>query len=226
MVVFSYCPADPRVRREAEALAESGMAVDIICLRGPGQDRVETVRGTRIIRLPVTRKRGGKIRYVWDYTVFLALACITVAALHLRWRYRLVHVHNMPDVLVFSALIPRILGTRVLLDLHDPMPEVFMAKYDIGKSHPAIRLLRFLERLSIGFSSAVLTANKSFSDLFVSRGCPPGKIHVVMNSPQENVFGPPPASVVRDDGHDRRGRARVPTRTFASDRRGRSTASR
>ena len=33
MIVFSYYPADPRVRREADALVEAGMLVDVICLR-------------------------------------------------------------------------------------------------------------------------------------------------------------------------------------------------
>jgi hypothetical protein len=46
----------------------------------------------------------------------------------LTWRYNLVHVHNMPDVLVFEAFIPRVCGARVILDLHDPMPEL-MIKY-------------------------------------------------------------------------------------------------
>ena len=33
MVVFSSYPFDPRVRREAEALAAKGISVDVICLQ-------------------------------------------------------------------------------------------------------------------------------------------------------------------------------------------------
>ena len=32
----------------------------------------------------------------------------------------------MPDFLVFSALIPKLLGAKVVLDLHDPMPELMI----------------------------------------------------------------------------------------------------
>lgn len=188
MVVFSYYPADPRVRREAEALVEAGMAVDVVCLKGKDQPWTETVRGVGVCRLPIERRRGGKIRYLWEYASFVLLSCLVVAVLHLRKWYRAVHVHNMPDVLVFSALVPRLLGKKVILDLHDPMPEVFMAKYGMSETSRGIRLLRFLERLSIGFAHLVLTPNITFRNLFVSRGCPPGKIHVIMNSPQESVF--------------------------------------
>lgn len=188
-VVFSYCPADPRVRRESEALAEAGMETDIICLRGAEQAWFEQDGAIRFYRLPITRKRGGKLRYLWEYVAFTMLAAIVLAGLHLRRWYGIVHVHNMPDVLVFSALVPRLFGARVILDLHDPMPEVFMTKYAMGEDHKAIRLLRLLERWSIAFASVVVTPNIGFRDLFIARGCPEQKIHVVMNSPQESVFG-------------------------------------
>jgi glycosyltransferase involved in cell wall biosynthesis len=45
-----------------------------------------------------------------------------------------------------------------------------------------------LEKWSIRFADAVLTPNVAFRDLFVSRGCPLWKIHIVMNSPQETIF--------------------------------------
>ncbi|MGI9393448.1 MAG: glycosyltransferase family 4 protein [Boseongicola sp.] len=190
-VVFAYCPADARVRRESEAMAERGMQVDIVCLRGPEQNWIEDTGRIRFIRLPIARKRGGKLRYLWEYTAFTFLAMLVMSYLHMRNWYRIVHVHNMPDVLVFCALVPRLLGAKIILDLHDPVPEVFMTKYDMTKDHNFIGLLRFLEHISISFSHAVLTPNVGFKDLFIARGCPEEKIHVVMNSPQETVFGEP-----------------------------------
>ncbi|HOX05456.1 MAG TPA: glycosyltransferase family 4 protein [Planctomycetota bacterium] len=204
MVVFSHYPADPRVRREAEALADEGTEVDVVCLAGPGAPRRETVRGVRVFRLPVTQRRGGKLRYLWEYASFLLMAFCTVSWLHLVRRYRLVHVHNMPDVLVFTALLPRLTGAKVVLDLHDPMPEVFMTKYGLGANHPVLMLLRLLERCSIAMANLVLTPNISFQNLFVSRGCPERKIAIVMNSPQETVFRPAPAGDGARPGGDGR----------------------
>lgn len=188
MIVFSYYPADPRVRREAEALVEAGCKVDVFCLRDAGEKPLETIRGVETHRAPLERKRGSKFRYMYEYGLFIFLACWMVAWNHLKKRYRIVHVHNMPDVLVFSALIPRLFGARVILDLHDPMPEVFIAKYDLPETHKMIRALKVFERWSIRFAHAVITPNITFKNLFVERGCPADKITIVMNAPQETIF--------------------------------------
>lgn len=186
--VFSYYPADPRVRREAEALAAEGFAVDVVCLRNRFEKEKEQVAGVTVYRLPLRRRRAGKIRYLWEYFAFIMLAFFTLARLAIRHRYALVHIHNMPDILVLSALVPRLRGARIILDLHDPMPEVLMTKYSLARSHPVIRLMKALERLSISFADLVLTPNAAFREVFLARSCPREKIHIVMNSPQENIF--------------------------------------
>ncbi len=190
MVVFSYYPADPRPRREAEALIDAGFEVDMICLRNHHETAKETVHGVNIYRMPLEKKRGGKLRYLWEYFYFGLLAFWQVSWLFMRKNYRILHVHNMPDVLVFSALLPRLLGRKVVIDLHDPMPEVFIAKYDMAENHVVIKMLRFLEKLSIGFAHQVLTPNIAFEKLFVGRGCPAEKIAVIMNAPDESIFTP------------------------------------
>ena len=53
-----YYPEDPRVRREAEALASAGHEVDVICLRRITESARETVNGVTIYRLPLDHQRG------------------------------------------------------------------------------------------------------------------------------------------------------------------------
>jgi glycosyltransferase involved in cell wall biosynthesis len=191
MVTYSPYPADPRVRREAEALAEAGMSVDVICITDGFGNKKENVHGVNVCRLPFSRRRAGKLRYAWEYGCFLFKVFFTLTYQYVRKRYDIVHVHNMPDVLVFCALVPRLCGAKVILDLHDPSPEVFMAKYGVGKAHFLVRLLCLAEKLSIWFAHLVLTPNISFRRLFVSRGCPQAKIHVIMNAPLESIFRGP-----------------------------------
>lgn len=188
VVLYSHYPADPRPRRAAEALVKAGAEVELICLRYPDEARRETVGGVDVLRLPLPKKRHSKLMYISQYTSFL-FACFTLlASRSLRRRYDVVHVHNMPDALVFSALIPKLMGARVILDLHDPMPELMMSIYNLPADHRMVRLLKRLESLSIGFATVALTPNKAFRNLFLSRGCPPEKMHIVMNSPQEEIF--------------------------------------
>lgn len=188
MVVFSYFPGDVRVRREAEALVEKEVSVHVICLRGCDEKKHEIVNGVSVYRISLDQKRAGIFRYLVEYGFFIAASSVLLSLLHKSEHYQLIHVHNMPDILVLCATVPRLTGSKILLDLHDPMPELFMSKYDRNSSSPMIRMLKFLEKLSISFADLVITPNISFRDLFISRGCSPEKIHIVMNSPQENIF--------------------------------------
>lgn len=188
MVVFSYYPADTRPRREAEALIKEGISVDVICLRNDFEPKKEIVNNVRVYRLPLKRSRGGKLRYLWEYICFIMMSFFALSFLFIREQYKIIHVHNMPDILVFSSLIPRLCGSKIILDLHDPMPELFMAKYNIKKKNWFIRILHLQEKYSIRFADIVITPNIAFRNLFVSRGCPKSKIHIVMNSAQESIF--------------------------------------
>jgi glycosyltransferase involved in cell wall biosynthesis len=187
-VHYSHYPRDVRPQRAAEALAEAGMAVDVVCLRGEGEAARETVNGVRVHRLSLPKHRGGKAGYLLNYAVFVLAAFVKVSLLHLRNRYCVAHIHNMPDVLVLAALTPRLGGCRILLDLHDPMPELFMAKYAMAEDHLFVRLLKLQERWCIRFADRVITPNTAFRNLFISRGCPEEKISIVMNAPLEKIF--------------------------------------
>ena len=188
MITFSKFPDDPRVRREAEALAESGWTLDVICIGAPLQPQFETMGNIHVFRANMSRTRLNKTWYFKAYASFWMFAFFRLVRMHLKSRYKVVHVHNMPDALVFCALIPRLYGARVVLDLHDPMPEVFMAKYKVSGRHPLIRVIKFLERVSIRFADLVVTPNTAFRERFIQRGAPERKMHIIMNSPQESLF--------------------------------------
>lgn len=191
VVLYSHYPSDPRPRREAEALAEAGMQVDVISLREkPNEPAQETIAGVNVIRIPIRRRRESKLTYVWQYGMFFCSSAAILTWRMLRGRYHLVHAHNMPDFLAFAGLAPKLLGARVILDLHDPMPELMMSIYDLPASNRLVGLLKRLEKWSIAFADLVLTPNLAFQRLFVFRGCPADKIRIVMNTPKTEVFDP------------------------------------
>jgi len=106
----------------------------------------------------------------------------------LRRRYDLIYVHNMPDILVVAALIPKILGAKVVLDLHDPMPELMMTIFGRSADSLSVRLITWIEKWSIARADLVLTVNIACKRLFSLRSCQSAKIGVVMNSPDEKIF--------------------------------------
>jgi glycosyltransferase involved in cell wall biosynthesis len=204
VVLYSYYASDPRPRREAEALCAAGAAVDVICLRKDSSEPAyENIRGVNVHRIPLKRRRAGKLTYIFQYAWFLAASFCLLALWSFKKRYRLVHIHNMPDFLVFSRLVPRLRGAKIILDLHDPMPELFRSIYHLQADHFVVRWLQKMERKSISFADLVLTPNVAFRELFKSRSCPPTKIRTVMNSPEEAIFCAQNGAGANGDDHSK-----------------------
>jgi glycosyltransferase involved in cell wall biosynthesis len=205
VLLYSYYPADPRPRRAAEALAKEGVTVDLICLReNENEPTRETINGVSVLRVRRRRYRGDKRRYVDQYAAFILTSFAYLTARSLTRKYDFVHVHNMPDVLVFSALVPKVLGAKVILDLHDPMPELMQTIFKLPEKSLSVRLLKRLEKWSLGFADLVLTVNLACKKIYASRSCPPQKIDVVMNSPDDDIFRfrPPKANGSNGNGSD------------------------
>jgi glycosyltransferase involved in cell wall biosynthesis len=188
MVVFSHYPGDPRPRRAADALMKEGMSVDMICLAEDDAPRREVVDGLHVYRLPVTRRRLGKLVYAYQYSAFILMSALMVARLHFSRRYDLVYVHNMPDVLVLSGIVPKLLGSKVILDLHDPMPELMTTIFNLDEGSLSVRIIKELEKWSIGFADQAITVNIACKRIFSARSCPPEKVGVVMNAPDGSIF--------------------------------------
>jgi glycosyltransferase involved in cell wall biosynthesis len=188
MVTYSSFPDDPRPRRAVDALLKEGMSVDLICLADGKSAMRESSERLDVVRLPIHRRRGGKLSYAYEYSAFLLASAALFAFRCLKRRYDLVYVHNMPDVLVFSSLVPKALGAKVILDLHDPMPELMATIYNKDQESRSVRLMRRLEKWSIAYADAVITVNTACRRVFSSRSCRAEKIVVVMNSPDEEIF--------------------------------------
>jgi glycosyltransferase involved in cell wall biosynthesis len=184
-----FFPLDTRVRREVHTLAAAGHEVDVVCVRRPGQARRERLGRVTVYRLPLPLQRSdSRSRYLIQYAAFGGAAALAVAALHARRRWDVVQVNSMPDALVLAGLVPRLFGARLLLDLHECMPEFFAVKYGVPPGHPAVRLLAAVEQASIRVADRVLTCTEQMREAFVARGAPADKIDVVLNSADERIF--------------------------------------
>ncbi len=200
MIAYTNYETDPRVIRAAEAAAEAGFAVDFIALSRSGRASVETVRGVRVFRVAQQRYRArSRAGYVWAYLAFF-LRCFALSTrLFVSRRYRIVHVNNMPDALVFSVLVPRLFGARVILDIHDPMPETFSSKYTGANRNWSYRLLLLIEKLSVAFASRTMTVNEPVRDaMAANHGYRRESIDVVANFADDRLFTPIPVPPVRD----------------------------
>ena len=180
-VVYGRFPWDPRVRRETEALARHGYLVDVVCLQETGRPRVEDHAGIRVLRLPFIAVRGSRLRYVYQYALFFVLVSAFLA--RAARSYAIVHVHSLPDFLVFAALPARLLGRHAVLDLHESMPELYLARFNDRPRSLLYRITGIAQKLSCLFASAVVTVNPSIRRLLIDRGIPEARVAVVENAP-------------------------------------------
>ncbi len=188
-ITYDWYPHDILVRRVCEAAAQGGVAVDVLCSRAPGEPRVETRKGVRAYRLPVSRLLAPPLPLqLLHWLYFTLLAGVVATWLHLRRRYDVVHVHNMPDFVVFAALGPKLLGAKAVLHVQDVCPELMTVKAR-GRKRQILRALAVAqERVSTAFADHVLTVGWPFERLLLQRGVPPGKLTIILNSADPGLF--------------------------------------
>lgn len=190
MIAYTNYRSDPRVIRAAEAAAGAGLEVDFVTLRYDGDPKVEVVNGVRVIHLDQGRYRGGGLlAYTLSYLQFFVRCLCKVTFQLSARRYRVVHVNNMPDFFVFCALLPRLMGAKVLLDIHDPMPDTFAAKFKNGSDSLAFKLLLWQELLSARFANRVLTVSEPLKrHVLMGHGMADEAIEVIANFPDDQLF--------------------------------------
>lgn len=193
----AYFPDDPRERKQVSALIDAGHEVDVICLRREGQTASEQVAGAAVHRLPLRHVRAGVVRYLLEYATSFSMMFLAVNYWWLRKRFDVIQISTMPDALVFAAILPKLFGARILLDLHEPTPELWTTKY--GDKYPALyRLQVAIEQRAIRFCDQAITVTKALRQRFIERGADGSKLEVVPNVCDETVFRPGKAATTQD----------------------------
>jgi glycosyltransferase involved in cell wall biosynthesis len=188
IVRHGYYPSDPRLKKEAAALVDKGLHVDVVCLKRPEEKARETIAGVRVYRINIQHLRKGILRYIFEYSAFFCLATFKLCRLYFCNRYDFIQVNTLPDFLVFVSLIPKLFGARVILDLHEPTPELWNSKFKYNKF--MFNTITFFEQISIQYADRAITVSKQMRNNFISRGASPSKISVILNVPDDREFNP------------------------------------
>jgi glycosyltransferase involved in cell wall biosynthesis len=188
MVAYSDYFTDARIKRYVRSLLARGQEVDVFTLGRPS----ESQPGLHVHYLGSKVYSHGALPALVGQLRFLMLAFLRIGVLAIGRRYGVVHVHNMPNFLVFAALVPRLLGARVILDVHDTLPEAYATKFNLPLNHPLIRLARLEERLSAAFAHHVITTHELHREALIEHGIAGDRISIVMNLADPTLFFPRP----------------------------------
>lgn len=189
MPTYSFYESDNRVKRYAESLSAEGGTVDVLSLQASGQPPFEIINGVRVHRI---QRRSKDEKFKWAYLskllLFFLRSTLWIASSHLRRPYDLVHAHNIPDFEVFAAIVPKLAGSKVILDIHDIVPELFCSKFANSTRSLWFRILRLLEKWSASFADHVIISNDLWGDRITERSVGRDKCTVLINYPDPSLF--------------------------------------
>ena len=189
MLAYTFYEHDNRVRRYAETLVKEGYTVDAIALRGKGEEAYNELNGVRIYKIQerVINERG-KFDYLFRLLKFFLKSFFFLTWEQIKHPYRMIHVHSVPDFEVFAALIPKLFGCKIILDIHDIVPEFYCSKFKVSKDSCLFKCLVFVERISCWFSDHVIISNHLWYDKIIQRSVAPEKCTTIINYPDTSIF--------------------------------------
>lgn len=200
MVAYTFYEYDSRVRRYAESLAKHGYRVDVVSLRWNKQEpEEEIVRGVHVFRIQRREiNEKGKVAYLRRLLLFFFRSMAFLTREQMKERYDVVHIHSVPDFEVFAAWYPKLTGSKIILDIHDIVPELFAAKFKVSQKSVMFRLLVVVEKMATAFSDHVIAANHIWGKRLQERSVKGPRLTTILNYPEASVFKP--RGRTRDDG--------------------------
>ena len=190
MLAYTGYESDARVIRYAQTLAQRGDHVDVVAYAGEAEaPENKEIDGVTLYKIQRRKDRQkGFASYLLPLLKFFVRSAILITRKHFQRRYDLIHVHNIPEWLVFAVWLPKLFGARVLLDIHDLVPELFSAKFHRGAGSFLQPALRIVERLSCQFADHVIISNHLWRDRIVARSISGPRCSVFFNNIDPDLF--------------------------------------
>lgn len=185
-------PLDRRVWQECQALRDAGYRVVVICPQMKGHVKPYEVLDEIVIyrhRMPAEGK--GIAGFFTEYSCALWWETILAWKAWRIHRFQVIQMCNPPD-LIFAVAWPfKLLGVRVIFDVHDLWPEMFEAKFD--KRNLMYWAVRCAQWLNYKCADVVLATNETNRQAALNNGGKdPASIFLVRTAPKiPNTSLPP-----------------------------------
>ena len=197
VIAYTTLSTDSRVLKECYAALEAGFKVDIYTLEHPENKNFPEFH---IISSGKKQYKGNnKKLFIKAYLRFFLFCLISLTKNYFRKKYDVIHFNNMPNFLVFSSLVPKLLGAKIVLDIHDLMPEIFSAKFKMDRSNKLIKVLYLEERFSAKFASEIISTNRFHTRRFRENGIKNKRITEIVNVADHNVYYPSDGKMFDDE---------------------------
>ena len=192
MLAYSFYNYDGRMRHYAETLARRGDHVQVLSLGSEEQVKKrqwETLNGVEFLCLQSrASNESSKWSHAWRLNLFFFRALAQLSPQNQPHGCDLLHVHNIPDFLVFAGLRLKLRGTPIILDIHDLMPELYESKFAQGGNSVFAFGLRRIEKWSCRFADHVIIANHIWKNTLLERALPAARLTALVNNVDLELF--------------------------------------
>jgi glycosyltransferase involved in cell wall biosynthesis len=189
MVGYTNFINDARLHRYSQSLLEQGHQVDMVGVGESVGNEPVIQYGVRVFQIHSRDfAESGPVSYLKNMLVFFLRSFVTITSLHKSRKYHVIHFHNIPDFGIFCTLFAKLSGAKIILDIHDLVPEFYMRKFQVSENHLSIRFLKILERLSCCYADHVITVTEIWRQRLIGRSVTSRKCSVIMNLPMESIF--------------------------------------
>lgn len=186
MLLSNGFSSDPRVEKEAAALAAAGWEVNVLAWDREGSLPAEEQRGAaRVLRLGPRARHGGGIRNIGGYREFWREAAARAASLGAD----VLHCHDLDTAPAGLDALRRLPRAALVLDFHELYRESNMIPQRGVVGLLARAAVRLVERRAIPRADVVLVANPgtvAYHDRFGVRD----RLVLVENAPDIDAFAP------------------------------------
>jgi glycosyltransferase involved in cell wall biosynthesis len=188
VVAHTGLTTDARVMLEAECLAERGDSLTIMCLRDHDEPEYEDRGNIHIHRILKSTEAKNPLSILIQLTKFFIVSFFWISYSYYKERYDILHVHTVPDFEIFAAIVPKLNGAKLVLDMHEIMPELYSRKFKIPENNWIIRLITLVEKASLGFADHVIVATPFLKSTLIQRSTNRDKCTAIINLPNPKYF--------------------------------------
>jgi glycosyltransferase involved in cell wall biosynthesis len=185
-------PLDRRVWQECLALRDAGYKVVVICPQMKGHVLPEeNLEGIQIYRHKLPMEGRGLTGFLAEYMTALWFETLLAWKAFRLFRFKVIHMCNPPDLMFLVAWPFKLLGVRVIFDVHDLWPEMFEAKFK--KRNLLYWAVRIAQRLNYACANIVLATNETNREAALTNGRKKAEsIYLVRTAPKiPNTTLPP-----------------------------------
>lgn len=177
---------DTRLQQQAKTLSSEGANVDVLCLRSKNKVRIEegiTIHG--VIK-PIPKETI--IKYLVSTFTFALFCFFKLQKFAFKKKYDLIIVHTLPEFLVFVAVIQKMRGSKILLDVRDTSVELFDSKWGKDNKKILMKFIKISANLACKYADKIITASPGFQEKLIGRNVPSEKISIIFNSADTTIF--------------------------------------